>query len=155
MADPLGPFLPTNELVAITWFGERVEGLTLASVASSLPGDPTKWADIGFVQVQAIPGARADIDLPQARKPIVQVDYWATTPGSAKPPWHKAARLVELVRLACEQQSYGRPLASLPAGYLGARVQAVYAIDEASRVLDDPSGYARFTQDLAVDWVRA
>lgn len=155
MADPLAPYLPTNELVAQTWLSERVAGLTPSMVATALPDDPTKWADLGFVQVQAIPGARADIDLPEARKPIVQVDYWACAVGSAKPQWRKAARLVELVRLACEQQTYGRPLLTLPASYLGARVQAVYAIDEASRVLDDPSGYARFTQDLAVDWVRA
>lgn len=155
MPDPVGPYLPTSELVAQTWLSERVAGLTSSMVATALPKDPNAWADNGFVQVQAIPGARADVDLPQARRPIVQVDFWATTPGSAKPAWHKAARLVELVRTATEVQTYGRPLTTLPAGYLGARVQAAYFLDEPSRISDDPSGYARFTVDLEVDWVRA
>lgn len=155
MSGPGGPFLPTNELVATTWMSERVAGITSSMVATSLPSDPTKWADNGFIQLQSIPGARADIDLPQARRPILQADFWATVPGSAKPPWHLVARLFELVRLGIETQTYGRPLTTLPAGYLGARVQAVYFLDEPARVNDDPSGYARLTADLEVDWVRA
>lgn len=154
MSDPVGPFLPTNDLVVTAWLSQRVTGIIAAQVAGSLPDDRTKWADEGFVQVTEIPGARADIDLPQARKPIVQLDFWAVSIGSAKPPWRKAARLVELVRAAVEVQVYGRPV-NLPAGYLGARVQSVYLIDEPVKILDDPSGYARFTADLAVDWVRA
>lgn len=154
MTDPIGPYLPTSELVATAWLGQRVVGVTSSMVATALPKDPNAWADNGFVQVQAIPGARADVDLPQARRPIVQVDFWATTPGSAKPPWNKAARLVELVRAAIEAQAYGQPI-TLPPEYLGARVQAAYFLDEPSRVPDDPAGYARFTADLEVDWVRA
>jgi hypothetical protein len=154
MSDPVGPYLPTNGLVVMSWLGQRVTGIVPAQVAGSLPDDRTKWVDEGFVQVTEIPGARADIDLPQARKPIVQVDFWACNIAGAKPPWHKAARLVELLRSAVEVQPYGAPLV-LPAGYLGARVQAAYFLDEPSAVRDDPSGYARFTADLAVDWVRA
>lgn len=146
--------LPNSDLVAMEWLSQRVPGVIPAQVAGNLPSDPNKWADAGFIQVTAIPGARADVDLPQARRPVFQVDYWACKPGSAKPDWATAANLVELVRAAIEVQAYGQPLV-MPEGYLGARVQAVYALDEPSRVRDDPSGYARFTQDLAVDWVRA
>lgn len=154
MTDPVAPYAPTSELVAVTWFGQRVPGITDSMVATSLPKNPEAWADNGFIQVTSIPGARADVDLPQARKPIVQVDFWAATPGSAKPPWNKAARLVELVRTAIEVQAYGQPL-ELPAAYLGARVQAVYFIDEPYRLPGDPSGYAHMVGDLAVDWVRS
>lgn len=154
MADPTGPYLPTNGLVAMSWLGQRVTGITPGMVAGSLPKSPEAWADAGFVQVTEIPGARADIDLPQARRPVVQVDFWACTPWSAKPPWNKAARLAELVRAAVEVQGYGQAIV-LPSSYLGARVQAAYFIDEPSVVRDDPSGYARLTADLAVDWVRA
>lgn len=154
MPSPVGPYLPNNGLVAMTWLRQRVPGVLASQVAGDLPTDVTKWADEGFIQVTEIPGAQADIDLPQARRPVVQVDYWACTPSSAKPPWHLAARLVELVRFAVEEQAYGQPLV-MPDNYLGARVQAVYGRDEASRVLNDPSGYARYTQDLSVDWVRA
>lgn len=153
MAEPIGPYLPTSGLVSMLWLRQRVPGVTAAQVAGVLPEDRTKWADAGFIQVTEIPGARADIDLPQARRPIVQVDFWACKVGSAKPPWNLAARLVELVRAAVEVQEYGKTL-DMPASYLGARVQAAYFIDEPSKVLDDPSGYARFTADLEVDWTR-
>lgn len=154
MTDPIGPYLPTSGLVSTLWLRQRVPGVAAAQVAGELPDDRSKWADEGFIQVTEIPGSRADIDLPQARRPIVQVDFWACKIGSAKPPWHLAARLVELVRAAVENQEYGQPLV-MPASYLGARVQAAYFLDEPSVVRDDPSGYARLTADLEVDWVRA
>lgn len=154
MANPTGPYLPTNGLVAMSWLGQRVTGIAPAQVAGSLPKSLEVWADEGFIQVTEIPGARANIDLPQARKPVMQVDFWACNIGSAKPPWNKAGRLAELVRAAVEVQAYGQALV-MPTGYLGARVQAAYFIDEPSVVRDDPSGFARLTADLAVDWVRA
>ena len=155
MAAPLAPFYPTPELVAVAWFGQRVAGLVPGQVATALPKDVTAWADQGFVQLTAIPNAVADVDVPQWRRSVFQADYWANTPGSAKPPWNLAARLPELVREATgDPQSYGSAVV-LPEGYLGARVQAVYFLSEPARVLDDPAGYARFTNDVAVDWVRA
>lgn len=149
-----GPHLPTNELVAVAWLSQRVPGITAGQVATSLPSDPAAWAAEGFVQVQAIPGGAPDIDVP-VRHPVLQVDTWAATPSSSKPPWNKANRLAELIRVATEEaQTYGRPV-DLPADYLGARVQAAYLVSEVLRVPGDPSGYARFTFDLALDWVRA
>jgi hypothetical protein len=155
MATPAGPYYPTNELVAVAWLSQRVPGLTAAMVATTLPKDATAWADAGFLQVQALPGGAPDIDIP-VRHPVFQLDGWANTPGSAKPPWNLANRLLELVRDATESPDalYGRPVI-LPPDYLGVRVQAAYLISEPRRVPDDPAGYARFTADLAIDWVRA
>jgi hypothetical protein len=155
MAAPSGPYYPTNELVALAWLGQRVTGLVPAQVGTTLPKDVTAWADEGFVQAQAIPGGTPDVDLP-IRRVVIQVDAWATTPGSNKPPWHLANRLVELVREATESDAalYGREV-TMPTNYLGARVQAVYLVGEPRRVVGDPAGYARFTVDVAVDWVRA
>lgn len=155
MATPAGPYYPTNELVAEAWLSQRVPGLTAAMVATTLPKDVAAWADAGFLQVQALPGGAPDVDIP-LRRPVFQLDAWATTPGSAKPPWHLANRLIELVRNATEADTalYGREV-ELPLDYLGARVQAAYLIGEPRRVTDDPAGYARFTADLAIDWVRA
>lgn len=153
-----GPFYPTNDLVAVAWLGQRVPGIVNGQVATSLPSDVTKWADEGFVQVSII-GGSPDIDLP-VRHPIVQLDFWAATVNasgavSAKPAWNKANRLVELVRVATEEgQRYGGPV-DMPPGYLGARVQAAYLITEPLRMEGDPSGYAHFSADLALDWVRA
>lgn len=154
MVEPVGPYPPTNGLVVMAWLGSRAPGISAGQVGGALPDDRTKWVDQGFIQVTEIPGARADIDLPQARKPIVQLDFWACAIGSARPPWNKAARLAELVRSAVEVQLYGKPV-TMPPNYLGARVQSVYLLDEPSVVRNDPNGYARLTADLAVDWVRA
>ena len=156
MSYPPGPYPPTNELVAIAWLGQRVDGIVEGQVATTLPKDKAAWADEGFVQVQALPGGSPDIDVP-LRRPVLQVDLWAVTldangNASNKPPWNKANRLAELLRLATESQAYGKPV-TLPDGYRGARVQAAYLIGEPTRVTDDPSGYARFTVDLALDWV--
>jgi hypothetical protein len=150
---PAGPYLPNDELVAIAWLAQRVPGYSAAMVATSLPKDPAAWPD-GFVQVQSLPGGSADVDIPVRRSPMVQVDWWvAPTGASVKPPWGRANLLASMAVLATEAQAYGRPV-QLPAGYIGARVQAAYFTDLPSRVDGDPSGYARLTANLVLDWAR-
>lgn len=156
MTTPTGPYFPTNELVAVAWLSQRVAGLTSSMVATSLPKDTSTWADEGFLQVQAIPGGTPDIDT-FLRRPVFQLDGWACSPSSAKPPWNLANRLLELVRVATEDAQaghYGKAV-TLPDSYGAARVQSAYLIGEPRRILDDEAGYARFTVDLAIDWVRA
>lgn len=157
MAAPTGPFHPTSELVAVKWLTIYVDGLSEGQVGTTLPKSVSAWADQGFLQVQTVPGGRApDIDLPR-RLPVLQLDGWACAPGSSKPPWDLANRLVELVRVATEDAQVGRYGITITpkTGYSDARVQAVYLVSEPQRVPDDPSGYARFTADLAIDWVPA
>lgn len=150
---PHANYQPTSELVAVAWLG-AVDGLAPGYVGTELPADPSTWLDSGFVQVQAIPGGAPDVDTPQWRRPVLQLDCWAAGGASSiTPRWNLAAHLVEHVRDAIEVQAYGQAV-DLPAHYLGARVQAVYFVTEPRRVPDDPSGYARFTTDIAVDWVR-
>lgn len=165
---PGAPYRPTSELVGIAWLKLRVpEFASLLAdnidiVGTALPSDTTKWAATGFLQVTAIPGGRpVDIDLPR-RLPILQLDAWATantsgTASSIKPPWHLAAQLIEYVRIATEDAQtgyYGKTI-DIKTNYRQARVQAAYLVTEPDKVLDDPSGYAHFTADLAVDWVPA
>lgn len=160
MSPIAGPFPPNNDLVGVAWLSQRVPGIVAGQVATTLPANAAAWTAEGFVQIQAIPGGRApDIDVP-LRLPVFQVDCWAVTADSAgvptyKPHWAKANRLAELIRIATEDgQLYGKAVV-MPAGYSGARVQAAYLLGEPGRVNDDPSGYARLTLDLALDWVRA
>lgn len=160
---PSPPYRPTNELVGVAWLTLRVPELLGGDIVGpSLPTDTTKWADTGFLQVTAIPGGRGpDIDLPR-RLPVLQLDAWATgnrsgTSSSNKPQWNLAAQLIEAVRVATEDAQtghYGKTI-TVKANYLDARVQAVYLLTEPEKVTDDPSGYARFTADLALDWVPA
>lgn len=150
---PHARYQPTAERVAVAWLG-AVDGLAPDYVGAELPSDPSTWLESGFVQVQAIPGGAPDVDTPQWRRAVVQVDTWAAGGASSiTPRWNLAAHLAEHIRDAIEAQAYGQVI-DLGPHYYPARVQAVYFVTEPRRVLDDPSGYARFTTDLAVDWVR-
>lgn len=158
MSYPDGPYFPNTELVAEAWLGQRVPGLTPAIVGTGLPKDTTKWAQTGFVQLTGTPRT-VDVEVPQNIRGMVTLDLWATgnadaKTSSIKPPWPLAARLVELIRRATWDQVYGAPVELRP-DFLGVRVQSVYLGQDARKITDDPSGYARFTLDLAVDWVPA
>lgn len=162
MPIPAGPYLPTSALVAVGWLGTRVPGLTPGMVATKLPRELTDWADLGFVQVTMIPGS-FDVD-GGIRHALAQIDCYAATMAadgtpSAKPPVGKATRLAELIVRATEDDvqratvGFGKPVA-LPAGYLAARVLTAYPRTDPAEVAGDPSGYARVTFDLALDWAR-
>lgn len=156
---PAGPYYPTNALVAVAWVGQRVPGITDGMVATRLPRDPALWADLGFVQITPVTGS-PDVDIP-VRHPLVQVDCYAVTLDasgtvSTKQPVNKANRLAELIRVGTELPSakYSSPV-TMPANYSGAIVLSAYPVSEPAEVPDDPSGYARVTFDLAIDWARA
>lgn len=158
---PAGPYLPNSSLVVAAWIGQRVPGIAPAQVATSLPRDLTTWASEGFVQVTIVP-TPAEVDVP-IRHAYAQIDVWAVRlkpdgSASAKPPVNLAWRLANLIARACEDDTqriggFGRPV-TLPVDYVSARVQAAYLQTEPSEVPDDPSGYARVTFDLALDWAR-
>jgi hypothetical protein len=153
MSPLVAPFPPNSDLVMQAWIAQRVPGIVAAQVAGTLPA-VTSWVEEGFVTVTSVPGTQPNVDIP-LRKPLFQIDtYGAAGVQTAKPHWPKAFRLAELFRLATEAQAYGTEVA-LPAEYTGARVQAVYLVTEPSRVAGDPSGYARVTFDVALDWVPA
>lgn len=150
--------IPTNALVAVAWAGQRVTGITPAMVATRLPrgteANPYPWRDLGFVQMTPITGT-PDVDL-DVRHPLVQVDCWAMNPDTTNPPIGKANNLAELVRTATHSPAapYSSPLA-MPTGYAPAILLSAYALTEPVEVADDPSGYARVTFDLALDWALA
>lgn len=147
-----GPHLPTTELVAVHWLRQKVAGLDAAQAGTTLPSDLSKWPD-GFITATAIPTG-AEVNLPQLRHGYMQLDAWAHPPGEGqRPPWGEANRLVELVRAATEDNAAGA--LELPASYLPARVLSAYLVTEPERLEGDPSGFARYRADLALEWVRA
>lgn len=155
-----GPYRPTSELVAQAWVPLAVETILAASVATSLPRDPAAWASTGFVQVQTVANRSVDVDLPR-RLPVVQVDTWACNPSGKVPPWGVAAQLAEEIYAAAQYADLGgatewlgKPIGMPKDNYAQARIWAVYPLTEPVKVLGDELGYARFTIDLAFDWVR-
>lgn len=158
MTTPL-PLLPTSELVAVAWIGS-VPNLSPQMVATQLPSDVNSdgtvaaWVRTGFVTVSVV-GGSPDIYLP-VKQPVIQVDTWATKPGSNKPPWWMANVLAETIRYATWQRiGWNRPLTLTAGGvsYPGAVVTSAYFATEFRRLYDDQADYARYQADLAMSWV--
>lgn len=157
------PFNPNNDLVAEKWVG-GVPGLVPAMVATTLPRDVTTWTTIqtakAFVVVTVIAGNQ-DLHLP-IRKPVVQVDCWATRIGSTNPPWGTANLVAEMIRENIDARPvlYKRRLTFTDKGdYRAALVQEAIMRTEPRRAITpgtptgDEAGYARYMFDLELQWV--
>lgn len=131
-----------TELVAVAFF-KTIH----PNVGTTLPEKTDSWTDLGFVQVTNQGGNR-NIYVPM-RHPLVRVDAWAVKPGSSKPPWGKAGDLAETVIHLCESVNNVR--LALPNNYPDAQLFTAFAPNDPQRV-PDPSGYARFTFLVQINW---
>lgn len=149
------PYPPNGLKVAIAYLRARVPSLA-SSIASTLPEltEASPWPDNVFLTVTEVPGYPADVDVAQRRGSMLRLDWWAARPTSTRVQWGRAGVATEVVRRALDDQPYGQTL-DMGADYRDARVQALYLIDEPSRVPDDPSGYARYTSQAVLDWIAA
>lgn len=161
MTTPPLPLDAADELVAAAWIGS-ITGLSPAMVGEQLPpdvnadGTVASWVSTGFVTV-AVVGGTPDALLPVNRT-VVQVDCWATVPGSNKPPWPKAAAIATVIRRATwDRYRIPRPLTLAVNGvtYPTAVVRSAYLATTFRRVYDDQGDYARYQADLALDWITA
>jgi hypothetical protein len=160
MSTPL-PLEANDELVAVAWLA-TVPGLSAAMVGTQLPpdvnadGTPAPWLGTGFVTVSVV-GGNPD-DLLPINQPVIQVDCWATVPGSNKPPWWKAYALASAIKRATwNRYQIPRPLLTKAANvaYPTAVVQSAYITTAFRRVYGDDSDYARLQGDLALTWITA
>ncbi|MCU1617791.1 MAG: hypothetical protein JWO98_5331 [Frankiales bacterium] len=143
-----GPFRSDAEKVAIAWTKKHVTGIDVTKVASVLPDkEPV------FLQIRALLARTAVRDVNAMRSSGLQVDAWAAS-ASSRPQWGDASQLIERFKSALdEDQAFGETL-DLGPNFLPVRVQALYADQEPRRVEGDPSGYARFTMDVFMDWIQ-
>ena len=149
---------PNSELVAVAWLG-TVTGMSPGMVATQLPADQSAWSANGFVTIGggdgsggAVIGGQPNLYMP-LRAPVLSVHCWAVTPGSAKPPWGKAAHLAELIVVGCYGETSMRRALTLPGTYADARVNEAYPLNEPRRIPGDQSGYAHYQMDLQLHWV--
>lgn len=150
---PSLPPLNTSELVAQFWIGS-IPGLSTQMVATTLPSDDTTWTSTGFITV-AVVGGTPSADLP-VKRPVMQVDCWSVKPGSNRPLWWKANVLAETIRYATLQRTgINRLLIPSSAGvpYPRAVVQTAYLLTEPRRMYSDAADYARYSMDLAIEWL--
>jgi hypothetical protein len=161
LTTPSLPLLPSDELVASAWLA-AVPGLSSAMVGTQLPpdvnadGSVAAWITTGFVTV-AVVGGTPDALLPMQR-PVMQVECWATVPGSNLPPWWKAAAIAQaILRATWDRYRISRPLTITAGGvvYPTAVVQSAYMATSFRRLYADQADYACFQGDLALTWVTA
>lgn len=138
--------LPTGELLAIAWI-TSVCGL---NAGTTLPRNEAAWANSGFVQLTTV-GGSPGIDTP-IYNPVLNVDCWAVSPSSNKPPWGKANQLAEVITAAGFRKG-AMALHISDSGYLGALVTDVYATTKPRRMLSDEARYARYQFDLSMHYL--
>lgn len=159
MTTPTLPLQPTDEIVAAAWIG-TIPGLSPAMVGEQLPPDVNAdgtiaaWLATGYVTVAVAGGTPHDL-LP-VKRPVIQVDCWATVPGSNKPPWSMAAAISStILRATWDRYRIPRLLAPVINGvaYPAAIVRSAYMATTFRRLYDDQGDYARLQGDLALSWV--
>ncbi len=146
----------SNDLVAVAWI-RSIPGLVADGVATQLPADETAWAANGFVVVPLQVGGTPHATIP-LRRPVVQVETWATVPGSDKLPWGIANQLAEQIRAGTyDRTAFGRLLTITAGGvsYPYARVKSAKMMTEPRRVWHDTGDYAGYLFDLALQWTSA
>lgn len=140
-----------TELVAVAWLSSAT-GIEAGQVATTLPSDTAAWETNGFVHVVGTVGGSPQLDY-ALREPVVQVDAYAVNPGSGKPPWGKAASLMELLVAATYDEAGLQRVLTLRPGYPQARVLTAHFMSEPRRMPNDESSFARFQADLVLHWI--
>lgn len=143
-------YFPSSEQVALAYL-KTLDALDPMKIATSLPGDPSSWAETGFVQAQTVGGSPA-VDTP-LYAPVVQIDCWANNPNSQKPPWGKATHLAGAVVFS----TYGQvqQLLGMPENFYNVRLLSAYPVSEPRRITGDDTGFARVSVDMVFRWVLA
>jgi hypothetical protein len=121
-------------------------------VATELPRDTSTWSASGFTTVAAA-GGDAPAYVPM-RMPVMGVQTVGVAPTSGKPPWNLASQLAEAIVAATLDHRTVPRRVTMPSNlYAPAFVRSVRCLTEPRRVPSDPGDFARFTLDLALDWV--
>lgn len=161
MSTPALPLEANDENVAVAWLASAA-GLSSAMVGPTLPpdvnpdGSAALWLSTGYITV-AVAGGNPDAMLPVSR-PVVQVDCWATLPGSNKPPWNLALALSRAVlRATWDRRTIPRTLVPVVNGieYPQVIVQSATVVTAFRRLYDDQADYARVQGDLQLSWLMA
>lgn len=139
--------IPPARVVAVAYLKALLDTESVDAVL------PTTFADtfLTVLTVGGIPAQESGL-----REAVVTVDCWAAGGTQARPRWAAAEepmdRLEELT-IANRAGILVQPFAPSAASYRRARVFATTRLlTVPRRVEGDPSGYARITADLALDW---
>lgn len=146
----------TTELVAVAYIAS-LPTLAADGVGMQLPADETTWAENGYVVVPVTVGGAPQSAMP-VRRPVVQVECWATNPNSDVLPWGKANQLAEqIVASTFDRDIIARPVYVTFGGvaYPQVKVSEAKALSEPRRVWSDLGDYAGYLLDLQLTWAQA
>ena len=149
------PAHTSSRLVFTSWIA-TIPDLTADGVGNTLPPDDTEWATGGYIVVPVVVGGSPHSTMP-LRRPVGQVECWATKPGSGVPPWNRAADLAEQIRIATyDRTSFGRLLAITENGviYPAAMCRSAKILTEPRQIWGDVADYAGWSFDLALQWIQ-
>jgi hypothetical protein len=153
---------PTTDLVAVAWISS-IPDIPAGSCATSMPNQedwPVGPDGISrFITARVVGGTPMTGTAPVAH-PVLEISAWATKVGTNKPPWHAAAQLCEIIRIASYGRTlgvFGRPLTFSPGGrqYATATVTGVMLHTEPRRMYADPRNYAHYQFDAGMFWKEA
>ena len=145
----------SSDLVAVAWIA-TVTDLTADGVGTQLPPQDTTWSANGYIVVPVTVGGSPHSTMP-VRRPVCQVECWATIPGSGIPPWNRAADLAEQIRIATyDRLNFGRMLAITENGvvYPAAMCRSARILTEPRQIWGDVADYAGYSFDLALQWIQ-
>lgn len=148
--------LATTELVALAWIAS-IPGLTADVVDLQLPADETTWAENGAIVVPTSVGGSPQSAVP-IRRPVCQVECWATNPNSDVLPWGKANQLAEqVVAASFDRVAIARQVTATIGGvsYPPVKVSGAQVLTEPRRVWSDAGDYAGYLFDLLLTWAQA
>jgi hypothetical protein len=153
------PLAPDDELVAAAWIAS-IPGFTAAMTGPTLPpditpdGEPAPWISTGYVTV-AVAGGNPD-DLLPVHRPVIDVQCWATVPGSNRPPWQMAKALANAITKATwDRTTLNRVVTPVVNGvtYPTASVQGAKVLTAFRRLYSDTADYACVQGDLWLSWI--
>jgi hypothetical protein len=149
------PSYATSRLVAAAWIAS-IPDLTASGVGNQLPANESTWAQGGYVVVPATVGGTPHMYAP-LRRPVCQVECWATVLNSATLPWAMAADLCEQIyRATLDRHTFGGLLTITDDGvpYPDAMVRAATVLTEPHQMWSDVGDYAGWSFDLQLQWIQ-
>jgi len=159
MTSPSLPNAPNDEITACAWIAS-IPDFDTSMVGTTLPpdadpdGTPAPWLQTGYVTV-AVAGGSPDPLLP-VRRPVLDVQCWATVPGSNRPPWMDAFALAEAIQKACwDRHTQNRTVTPVVNGidYPVVSVQGARLLTTWRRLYSDEADYACLSADLWLSWI--
>ena len=136
------------EQVCVAWLKSLPE-LAGIGVAASLPA-LSAWGGVSFVTAGPSLGGIPNPYDP-TRSPVIQVDCYAKSPNSSRPPWNVASQIAEAITDATYSASQNGIL-TIPGEYLSVKLFTAQPRSSPRRLYGDVEALARYSVDICLTY---